>query len=294
MSQQRFSWRFHLTRFLEYLSSQRNCSRYTIISYRKDLFQFLSFLKNRPEQTVDYQTLRAYLAWLKDDRYSATSISRKVASLRSFFTFLVRRKLLRHNPALLLKAPRTARPLPSFLTVEEMFRVLEAPRGNNLLAVRDRAILEVLYATGIRVGELVSLTDRSVNLIEESIKVRGKGNKERIVPLGEPAVKALTEYLQRRPGRTRILFVNRFGSPLTSRSVQRLIQKYCRLAGINRRVSPHTFRHTFATHLLDRGADLRSVQELLGHEHISTTQIYTHLTVEKLREGYQKAHPRAR
>ncbi|HOL67108.1 MAG TPA: tyrosine recombinase XerC [bacterium] len=283
-----------MTRFLEYLSSQRNCSRYTIISYRKDLFQFLSFLKNRPEQTVDYQTLRAYLAWLKDDRYSATSISRKVASLRSFFTFLVRRKLLRHNPALLLKAPRTARPLPSFLTVEEMFRVLEAPRGNNLLAVRDRAILEVLYATGIRVGELVSLTDRSVNLIEESIKVRGKGNKERIVPLGEPAVKALTEYLQRRPGRTRILFVNRFGSPLTSRSVQRLIQKYCRLAGINRRVSPHTFRHTFATHLLDRGADLRSVQELLGHEHISTTQIYTHLTVEKLREGYQKAHPRAR
>ncbi len=288
------SWRSYLKKFLDYLACQRNCSVHTIFSYRGDLEQFLLYLRMKGVKTVDYQLLREYLVWLKDKGYTNRSTSRKVASLRSFFAFLVRRKLLKTNPSLLLRSPKVSPSLPNFLTVEEMFRLLETPRTDTFLGLRDKAILEVLYSTGIRVGELVKLTERSLNLVEETIKVKGKGNRERIVPLGEPAIKALTEYLNRRPVRNQALFVNRFGRPLSARSVERLIQKYSRLAGITKPVTPHTFRHSFATHLLDRGADLRSVQELLGHENITTTQIYTHLTVEKLRCLYEKAHPRAR
>ncbi|HNS32138.1 MAG TPA: tyrosine-type recombinase/integrase, partial [bacterium] len=184
--------------------------------------------------------------------------------------------------------------LPLFLTLEEMVKILNAPSGRTWQVLRDRAILEILYSTGIRVGELTALRKKDINIVEELARVSGKGKKERIVPVGKPAMDALMIYMEKRPyGKEERLFLNKYGKPLTSRSVERLVRKYARKAGINRDITPHTFRHTFATHLLDRGADLRTVQELLGHERITTTQIYTHITVERLREFYNKAHPRA-
>ncbi len=284
-----------LKKFLEYLRDQKNYSPNTVKSYREDLEQFLVFLKRKKTKDLDYPTLRAFLAGLKEQDYSPRSSARKVASIKSFFKFLARKKIIKANPALLLRSPKLPDYLPNFLTIEEMERVLASPRGDDPAAVRDRAILELLYSTGIRVGELTALIVPDVNLIDETVRVKGKGRKERIVPVGKPALKAMMDYLSGRPaGAQARVFLNRFHTPLTARSVERLIAKYGRTAGLGRTLTPHTFRHSFATHLLDRGADLRTVQELLGHEHITTTQIYTHLTVERLREFYLKSHPRAR
>jgi len=287
-----------LKKFLDYLAHQKDCSSHTIRAYETDLRQFLAFLRKKrifSLREVDYPLLLQFLAFLKGgDNCTEKTLARKAASLKAFFRFLSGRKIIQSNPALLLRSPRVPERLPGFLTVKEMLKILEGPSGKNWQAARDRAILEILYATGIRVGELTSLKSRNVDMAEEMIKVEGKGKKERIVPVGRPAVNALIEYMERKPHRgEEKVFLNKYGKPLTERSVERIVDKYVRHAGIGRKVTPHTFRHTFATHMLERGADLRTVQELLGHESVTTTQIYTHLTVERLREFYNKAHPRA-
>ncbi len=287
-----------LKNFLEYLAHQKDFSRNTIRAYETDLRQFLRFLKDRKIVSftqVDYPVFLSFLSFLKtENSYTEKSVARKVASIKAFFKYLSARKLIKSNPALLLHSPRVPERLPEFLTVEEVTKVVEAPDGEKWQDFRDRAILELLYATGIRVGELTSLVMKDMNFAGDTIKVEGKGRKERIVPAGRPAIKALIEYLERRPQKKQErVFLNKYGKPLTDRSVERLVDKYGKKAGIDRRITPHTFRHSFATHMLDRGADLRTVQELLGHERITTTQIYTHLTVERLREFYNKSHPRA-
>ena len=286
-----------LKKFLDYLSLQKNCSSNTLRGYRRDIFQFINFLKKNKInsfKSISYQDLLSYLGYLRNCGYSETTIGRKVASLKSFFKFLSARKIIKSNPVALLSSPKKPDRLPDFLTLEEVEKILNIPSEKNWQSLRDKAILELLYSTGIRVGELTSLKIGDIDFFQELIKVKGKGKKERIVPIGRYALKALIEYIERRPNKKeKNVFLNKYGKPLSERSVERIIDKFSKKAGIGKKITPHTFRHTFATHMLDRGADLRTVQELLGHERITTTQIYTHLTVEKLKEFYNKTHPRA-
>ena len=286
-----------LKKFLDYLSLQKNCSSNTLRGYRRDIFQFINFLKKNKInsfKSISYQDLLSYLGYLRNYGYSETTIGRKVASLKSFFKFLSARKIIKSNPVALLSSPKKPDRLPDFLTLEEVEKILNIPSEKNWQSLRDKAILELLYSTGIRVGELTSLKIGDIDFFQELIKVKGKGKKERIVPIGRYALKALIEYIERRPNKKeKNVFLNKYGKPLSERSVERIIDKFSKKAGIGKKITPHTFRHTFATHMLDRGADLRTVQELLGHERITTTQIYTHLTVEKLKEFYNKTHPRA-
>ncbi len=287
-----------LKKFLNYLNLQKNYSSNTIRGYKRDILQFINFLKKnkiKSFKSISYEDFLSYLGYLRNYGYSETTIGRKVASLKSFFKFLSARKIIKSNPVALLSSPKKPDRLPDFLTVEEVEKILNIPSGKNWQSLRDKAILELLYSTGIRVGELTSLRIGDIDFFQELIKVKGKGKKERIVPIGSYALKALIEYIEKRPNKKeKNVFLNKYGKPLTERSVERIIDKYSKKAGIGKKITPHTFRHTFATHMLDRGADLRTVQELLGHERITTTQIYTHLTVEKLKEFYNKTHPRAR
>ncbi len=248
-------------------------------------------------QKVDRLILRKYLSFLHR-KNKKTSIARKLSTLRSFFKYLMRQEVISTNPAKPISTPRMEKLLPTVLTVDEAFRLVESPlweRKSREAELRDRALLELLYSSGIRVSELVGLNLGRVDLDLEIIKVMGKGRKERIVPIGAKAITALKAYLDVRPIREdeSPLFVNLRGGRLTSRSVARVIKKYARKSGIFRKISPHSLRHTFATHLLDAGADLREIQEMLGHVSLSTTQRYTHLTVGKLMEVYDKAHPRS-
>ncbi len=285
-------------KFLEYLTYQKNCSVNTIRGYKKDIYQFLNFLKKNKINDfndVSYNILISYLGYLRSYKYSENTIGRKVASLKSFFKFLSKRKFIKSNPVAILSSPKKAEKLPAFLTIEEVEKILNLPTKNTWKSLRDKAILELLYSTGIRVGELTSLKVEDINFLDEIIKVKGKGKKERIVPIGKYALKALLEYIERRPNKKeKTIFLNKYNKPLTERSVERIIDKYSKKAGINKKVTPHTFRHSFASHMLDRGADLRTVQELLGHERITTTQIYTHLTIERLKDFYNKSHPHAK
>jgi len=287
-----------LKKFLDYLYYQKNYSSNTVKSYSVDILQFLNFIKKRKLkdfEKVNYEMLKSFLAFLHKNGYSPKSISRKIASLKSFFNFLYRKNIIKTNPILLLHSPKVPKRLPNFLTVEETLKIIDSVDGKGWLSLRDKAILEVLYSTGIRVGELVNLKIQDINFFEEMIKVKGKGERERIVPVGKPALNALIDYLEKRPFKNeRYVFLNKYGKKITERSVERIVKKYQKIAGIEKEITPHTFRHSFATHLLDRGADLRSVQEFLGHKRITTTQIYTHLTVEKLKKLYLKAHPRAK
>lgn len=286
----------------EFVSALRahNASERTVAAYAGDLEQFVEFLCVRgmgeafPGQ-VDRFHLRSYLADLARSGAARTTQARKLASLRAFYRHLVRTGRLERNPALALRTPRADRRLPGFLSEEEAAAVIDAAGLAGAEPARDRAILEVLYGGGLRVSELVALDDSDLDLDAGLARVRGKGRKERLAPLGRSACAALREYLatrRRSPGE-RAVFVNRRGKRLTSRSVARIVGSAAAGAAVPRRVSPHTFRHSFATHLLDRGADLRSVQELLGHASISTTQVYTHVTAERLRRAYDSAHPRA-
>ena len=245
---------------------------------------------------VDLVALRRYVATLRARGAAKSSTARRVAAIRSFFRFLCRDGYLQANPAATLIAPRREQRLPIFLGVPDVTRLIEAPAGDDLASLRDRAILELLYSTGIRVSELVGLRPQDVDLIGGVAKVAGKGKRERLVPVGAPAVQALHRYLEARGGRHRMgdpIFLNRAGGRLTDRSVRRILAKYLQQAAVQRHVSPHTLRHSFATHLLDRGADLRAVQELLGHATLATTQVYTHVTTERLKAVYDKTHPRA-
>lgn len=294
------------TFFLTYLEVGKNYSAKTIAAYKNDIDQFIDFLEhhNRGLVDIDYLTLRHYLAALNSDGYRRTTISRKLSAIRTFLRYLHREKILNSSTFCVVSTPRQGKRLPHFLYFDEMLTLLSMPLGDNPLGVRDRAMLELLYATGIRVGELVALNMESINFEDRLLLVFGKGSKERIVPFGTFAAKSLQEYVTiARPEllalrkdadqRFKALFLNRFGGRLSDRSVRRILDGYVEKAGLTQKISPHAIRHSFATHLINAGADLRSVQELLGHVNVSSTQIYTHISKERLKKIYDQAHPRA-
>jgi integrase/recombinase XerC len=324
-------------RFLDYLKFERRFSEHTAKCYGADLTQFCEFLRGRsdggaideePMSSVHHDThdtgtgtalatqvdvkidqlllsahtdaLRAYLAFLNEKDYSKATVARKLATLRSFYKFLVKRNHITSNPVVSIRTPKQEKRLPRFLEYDEIKKLLGTPPVNTWLGARDRAILETLYSTGIRVSELVALNMDDIDFLGEVVHVRGKGKKERIAPIGSSALQTIQHYMEYRNKRAqsngnfdaKVLFVNKHGQRLSTRSVRRKMDKYLKIAGLDPAISPHTLRHSFATHMLNNGADLRSVQELLGHQSLSTTQIYTHLTTRKLKEVYDGAHPR--
>lgn len=329
--------------FLSYLTDERHFSPYTARCYGADLRQYGEFLAEHHTITVseeheraamhaaqapgsngapvagkivpktvtravieaDADTIRTYLSFLSDQAYSPATMARKIATLRSFFKWAHKRGLVPSNPMTMIRTPRQGKRLPKAITVEQIEQLLSAPDDAEALGARDRAMLETLYSTGIRVSELVDLNIDDLDEPGEMLHIRGKGRKERLVPLGSHAMLSLKHYVQVMRAderfahcwaperRSRPLFVNKHGGRLSSRSVRRKLDKYLRQCGLDDSISPHTLRHSFATHLLDNGADLRSVQELLGHQSLSTTQAYTHLTSQRMRQAYDGAHPRA-
>jgi len=294
-----------IERFLRFLTAERGASPLTLKSYREDLLQLEEFLRSAGCQgpgDASSVILRRFAAGLHASGYAASSVARKLASTRSFYAFGQREGWVPANPAKPLRSPKRSRKLPRFLTGEEIGRLLDAPRRSQAGGLRDRAILELMYSSGVRVQELVNLDDGDLDLGGGTIRVRGKGRRERLGIVGSHAREALQTWLANRPrpaaapARTapRPLFTNRFGGRLSVRGVARLLEKHLAVAGLSRRASPHTLRHSFATHLLDAGADIRSVQELLGHKSLVTTQIYTHVTTTRLLDAFDRAHPRAR
>ncbi|MCM8795403.1 MAG: tyrosine recombinase XerC [Candidatus Omnitrophica bacterium] len=282
-----------LEKFIRYLQIEKNYSSYTILNYQLDLKDFEKFLGDTALEKVDYLVLRKYLARLKERNLSNRTLNRHLSSLRSFFKFLVREGYLKNNPISSILSPKQERHLPVFLTEEEVVRLIESVIPNDERGLRDRAILETFYSTGMRISELASLNIDDIDFIGGIVKVLGKGKKERLAPIGEKAISSIRSYLDKRKKSSAAIFLNKSGRRITTRGIRNIIYKYIRLAGIKQGISAHTLRHSFATHLLNRGADLRSVQELLGHAHLSTTQIYTHLTTERLKDIYDKTHPRA-
>ena len=290
--------------FVQYLRYERNMSPETIRAYEKDLYQFLRFFSKGSGQPINptgITTLqvREFLAALKERNYQKTTVVRKLATIRSFYKFLMRKGHVTTNPLIDIETPKVEKKLPHFLSTEEVEKLLNAPQGNSFQAVRDRAILETLYSTGLRVSELTALNVSDLDFTAEVIKARGKGRRERVVPVGSFALQAIKRYVEVRAQVPRIneeepdaLFLNRFGDRLSSRSIRKILDKYIKVTGLNEKTSPHTLRHSFATHLLNRGANLRMVQELLGHKHLSTTQIYTHVTTQGMQQQYEQAHQR--
>jgi integrase/recombinase XerC len=289
--------------FLRYLRIERNSSKLTLKSYSEDLESLREYFNDRLGRVpavsdVTIGVLREYVSYLHECQYARTTIARRLACLRTFFRYCCREKLTDTNPAKALRTPRIGRKLPHFLSTNQVATLLEAPPANNPQGLRDRALLETMYSAGLRVAELVALNvpdwDRDANVI----RVLGKGRKERIALIGSYAARAIYRWLDERkphpkagPGESQAIFLNRFGMRLSTRSVGRMFEKYLKLTGLDSITSPHTLRHSFATHLLDGGADLRSVQELLGHKSLTTTQIYTHVSTRRLRETYEKSHP---
>ena len=317
--------------FLNYLNFEKRFSEHTAKCYGADLRQFVDFLQTRqnnfddqstsnysPETnshgsvqtqaqtvtsmltTIDVNDVRSYMASLNEQQYSKSTSARKLATMRSFYKFLVKRNIIESNPVTAVRTPKQEKKLPRFLEFDQVKRLLETPPANNWLGARDRAILETLYSTGIRVSELVALNMDDIDFLGEVIHVRGKGKKERIAPIGPYPLQIIQHYMEFRNKRAvnesgfdlKVLFVNKHGKRLSTRSVRRKMDKYLKMAGLDPAISPHTLRHSFATHMLNNGADLRSVQELLGHQSLSTTQIYTHLTTNKIKDVYDNAHPR--
>ena len=320
--------------FLDYLVDERHFSPYTARCYGLDLRQYGEFLADEhgfevsleteqaafaarqanpgstDNQTVtgvmlaaDVDRIRGFLGWMSDRDYSAATTARKIATLRSFHKWMEKRSLIERNPMLVIRTPKQAKRLPKAVSVEQIEQLLAAPDDSTLLGARDRAILETLYSTGIRVSEVVGIDRADLDDAGESILIRGKGRRERVVPLGTHALSALRRYVAMHDTELAAagmtgdgempLFVNKHGGRLSSRSVRRKVTKYLEEVGLDPEISPHTIRHSFATHLLDNGADLRSVQELLGHQSLSSTQVYTHLSNRRMRDAYDKAHPRA-
>ncbi|MDD5509901.1 MAG: tyrosine recombinase XerC [Dehalococcoidales bacterium] len=289
-------------RYVNYLEAERNASPYTIRNYTTDLLEFFSFLKSRKIDSlheVDKQIVRDYLSHLLDQGFVKVSIARKLSAIRSFYRYLMREEIVATSPVADTSSPKLDKRLPGFLSQKEVIELLNAPDSSTPQGQRDRALLELLYASGLRVSELVNLDIDKINLDANEIRVRGKGSRERMVLMGKPAAAAIFTYISQ--GRTSLLggkgtpalFVNRSGRRLVERRVQKIVEKYSAAAGIKRRVHPHMLRHSFATHLLDGGADLRVVQQLLGHADLSTTQIYTHVTKSQARKVYLSAHPMA-
>jgi integrase/recombinase XerC len=281
--------------FLEYLAVERAASPHTLRNYAIDLGEFAAFAGAAGSSLLaaDSRLVRAFVVRLHQRRLAKATIARRLASVRSCFRFLARRGVIERNPARQVRAPRLPRRLPSFLPKDESKDLLDRPRQASLADWRDHALLELLYATGIRVAECCGLDGEDVDERAGTVRVLGKGDRERVVPVGEAALAALGEYLSRRGRATGPLFTNRRGGRLTTRSVQRIVGRHARLSGLTRRVTPHTLRHTFATHMLGEGADLRLIQEILGHRRLSTTQRYTHVSPEQLMKVYDAAHPRA-
>ncbi len=293
--------------FLTHLRVEKSASNLTLISYKTDLSQFFNFLSNEyaiPAEEIsadllNHRTVREYLANMQDNGFSRSTMARKLAALRSFVKYLCREDILPGNPIANVSTPKQEKKLPRFLYPTEIELLINAP-DNKPMGLRDRAILETLYAAGARVSELVAMNMGDIDWDEEYIKINGKGNKERMVPLGSKAKQALLSYvnngrpaiLQKNQGHCEAVFLNKLAGRLSGRSVRNIINKYVNEVAINQKVSPHTLRHSFATHLLNGGADLRSVQELLGHVKLSTTQIYTHLTKERIKTIYNESHPR--
>lgn len=295
-----------LASFLRHLNLEKNSSEFTVKSYREDLSQAINFLKghtgnqNLTPGLVTSRQVRAFIAWLNEQGYSRSTINRRMAALRSLYRYLRREEKVEKDPTDGLKGPKLDQNLPHFLSEADMEKLLDSPQGESWMVLRDRAMLETLYSAGLRVGELVALNQSDIENGDGTAVVRGKGKKERIVLLGPPAMKAINAYLQLRKTHqsakvreNEAIFLGKNGTRLTTRSVGRLLNKYIAHAGLDSRSTPHTLRHTFATHLLDAGADIRGVQELLGHSSLGTTQIYTHVTTTRLKESYKKAHPRA-
>lgn len=317
--------------FLDYLNYERHFSGHTVKCYAADLDQYAQWLQRRQGQdagygepmvggfesgpavataeavdvsslliSTDVTTVRAFMAYLTDQNYSKATSARKLATLRSFYKFLVRRGHLATSPVTAIRTPKQDKRLPRFLSAEQINTLLNCPNPNDMLGARDRAILETLYSSGLRVSELVALNLSDVDFLGEVIHVRGKGKKERLAPVGSSSLQALQRYLMFRdahPNKEKFdpqsLFVNKHGQRLSTRSVRRKLDKYLTQAGLDPRISPHTLRHSFATHMLNNGADIRVVQELLGHQSLSTTQIYTHVATNKMKEAYDQAHPRS-
>jgi len=308
--------------FLDYLKLERHFSDYTVKSYGADLIQFGQFLSGAigpnsaantqptdlPGEKLDEKqvkceplTIREFLAYLFGQNYTKSTTARKLATLRSFYKFLIRRGHVSVNPLSTIRTPKQEKRLPKCLDLEQVQKLLDAPGDGDLLSARDKAMLEVLYSSGIRVSELVELEMADLDLQEGVLRVKGKGRKDRLTPIGSQAIKAIQRYFELRNTDSKSqqgqhanrVFLNKHGEPLSTRSVRRKLDKYLQMAGLDPGISPHTLRHSFATHLLNNGADLRSVQELLGHQSLSTTQIYTHLTTNRLKQVYDQAHPRA-
>lgn len=286
--------------FLDYLKYQKNYSNHTIINYEVDIDDFFNFLtkENINYKNVDYSNIRFYLMELYNKKYSRNSVSRKLSSLRSYYKYLLKENIIKNNPFLLVSSPKKEQRLPKFLYYEELEKLFAIPKINMPLGQRDLLILELLYATGMRVSELVNCNIKDINTYNKTIRVLGKGNKERLVSYGAYCEDILETYLE--DGRKKLikedtdsLLLNHLGNHLTDRGVRMIFDKLIKEACLNTHITPHTIRHTFATHMLNEGADLLTVQELLGHAHLSTTQIYTHVTNERLREVYLHAHPRA-
>jgi len=288
--------------YLYFLDVEKGLAKNTLESYGRDLKSFFCFLSNSNctnPTNVSRTDIVSYLLHLQNNGKAVSTISRNLASIRSFYHFLIEEQVVKKDPCSDLESPRQEKKLPEILTISEVDLLLSQPNQLEVTGIRDKAMLEVIYATGIRVSELVSLNKVDINIDSGYLRCRGKGNKERIVPLGKIAVKNLYYYLEKsRPKLVKIeseeaFFVNHHGKRLTRQGFWKIIKKYAELAKIKRKITPHTLRHSFATHLLENGADLRSVQEMLGHADISTTQIYTHITRKKLRGVYEKTHPRA-
>lgn len=286
----------HIQQFLRYLEIEKGVSPHTLRAYRKDLEAFSSHVKSKVED-IGLNDIRGFVAEEINSGHKKTTAGRRLAAVRSFLKFLYREGYIKSNPAKLVPTPKLPKMLPKFLSVDDVFSLVEKPEGIGFLPARDRAILELLYSSGLRVSELAGLNAEDINVREGLVKVKGKGKKERIVPVGTKAVEAIKTYfiervlLKKKDG---AFFLNRNGARLTDRSIRRIVIKYAKAIGVNSRIGPHTLRHTFASHLLQGGADLRVIQELLGHSSLSTTQKYTHLDITHLMDTYDKAHPLAK
>ena len=296
----------YIEHFITWLTDEKGYSPHTIVNYQRDLLEFAANAGSEIDvKEIDTHVIRNYVYSL-NIKNKSSSVARKLSALRTFFKFLEQESLIEQNPMGSISMPKQEQHIPVFLTVDEVFALLESPGDEETFGARDRAMLELLYSTGMRVSELVACDMANLDFDTEMVRVRGKGNRERLIPIGEPAIKALREYFIQRDVQLKIrmqqgrkfdgeaVFLNSRGSRLTTRSVERLIAAYGQKAGIDKPVTPHVLRHSFATHLLEMGADMRSVQELLGHASLSTTQKYTHLDMVHLMKVYDKAHPKAR
>lgn len=283
-------------KFIRHLEIERGVSAHTVRAYRKDLDEFAKHVKSAPD-AIDTLEVRGFIAEQIKKGLNKITVSRRLSSVRSFFKFLYREGYIKSNPAKLVSNPKAPKLLPRFLSVDDAFSLVEKPDGIGFLPARDKAILELLYSSGMRVAELAGLNMDDINLRDSLVKIRGKGRKERIVPVGTKAIDALKSYTVERillKSKDNALFLNRMGTRLTDRGVRRIVVKYAKALLIQGRIGPHTLRHSFASHMLQGGADLRVIQELLGHSSLSTTQRYTHLDVKHLMDIYDKAHPIAR